>query len=122
MVASLSLAGTAQAQFKVNEEDGIAASPRMRQALNEHKASAKVTAVSPAKHTCCTIASAGDRIAASPRLRQQLDDAKKTSVAASSTMTTVGYQATGKDGITASPRLRQQLEETPTTILVAPVK
>jgi hypothetical protein len=121
MVATLSVAGTAQAQFKVNEPDGIAASPRMRQALNERQASVKATSPCCAKPTPSTIASAGDQIAASPRLRQQLNEARKTTIAPSST-TTVGYRATGKDGLTASPRLRQQLDENPTTIQVAPVK
>ncbi len=48
-MASLVFAGTASAQYRPVGDDGIAASPRLRQMLNEHKAStARAVAAAPA--------------------------------------------------------------------------
>jgi len=80
LVATLSLSSNASAQYKINEEDGIAASPRVRQMLNERKTSAVAAALVSNYHATTTVASAGlrvrenDGIAASPKLRQQLNE------------------------------------------------
>ena len=128
IATTLSLASQASAQYKINEEDGIAASPRLRLQLSEQKASAMASSMAAAKHVSLATTSTGDRtrqqqqIAASPRLRQQLNEARTSAGVPTSVATTAGYQPTGKDGISASPRLRQQLNENQTTLMVAPVK
>jgi len=130
LVTTISLASNASAQYKINEEDGIAASPRVRQMLNERKASAAVAALASKNHATTTVASAGfrvtqnDGIAASPKTRQLLNEQarRSTAIPSSTAVASAGYKATGADGITASPRLRQQLNEQSVTIMVAPVK
>jgi len=130
IATTLSLASQANAQYKINEDDGIAASPRLRQQLNERKASATAAAMTSKNHATTTVASAGyrvtenDGIAASPKTRQLLDDQARraTAVQSSTAVASAGFKATGADGITASPRLRQQLSERPATIMIAPVK
>lgn len=128
IATSLGLSGSANAQFKVNEDDGIAASPKVRQMLNERKASARAASQSAVKSTTATVASAGyrvnsdDGIAASPRVRQALNERRSVAHVESSTIAKTGYQPTGADGITASPRLRQQLNERTPTFMVAPAK
>jgi hypothetical protein len=130
IATTISLASQANAQYKINEHDGIAASPRLRQQLNEQKASATAAAIASKNHPTTTVASAGyrvtenDGIAASPKTRQVLNEQSRrsTAVQSSTAVASAGYKATGPDGITASPRLRQQLNERPVTIMVAPVK
>src|SRR5262245_756430 len=105
LVTTMSLANSASAQYKINEADGIAASPRTRQMLNEQKASAKAAAVTPRNQTSTTLAS-NDGIAASPKTRQTLDEQKKNSAVkySSTAVASTTYNPTGADGITASPR------------------
>ena len=129
IATTLTLAGRANAQFRVNEDDGIAASPKVRQMLNERKA-AKAASLASARTSTVTVASAGyratgdDGIAASPKVRQTLNQQKRNTLATpdSSALASAGYRATGDDGITASPKLRQQLNERSAAIMVAPVK
>lgn len=130
LAATLSVAVQAGAQSSVYEEDGIAASPKVRQALNERKASANASAIAARNRVITTAASTRDQpaasagIAASPKLSQQLAELNKHSAPASSmgTAASTSSQPTGADGIAASPKLRQALEERSTTAMVAPVK
>ena len=129
IATTLSLAGRANAQFRVNDDDGIAASPKVRQMLNERKA-ARAASLASAKSTSPTVASTAyratgdDGIAASPKVRQMLNQQRRNTLATpdSSALASAGYRATGDDGITASPKLRQQLNERSGPIMVAPVK
>lgn len=88
LAATLSVAGQASAQSSVNADDGIAASPKVRQALNEREASANATAIASQHRAITTAASArvqpaaGVGIAASPRLRQELDERSAASTLA----------------------------------------
>ncbi len=123
MAATIGLGGSAKAQ--ASKDDGIAASPRMRQFLNERKAAA--AAVASKKVTGAVFGEqvvATKPIAASPRVQQKLDrGAASTSTPVLTTdRVSVGYRATGPDGITASPKMREQLNQRGTVIMVAPVK
>lgn len=88
IATTLSLASQVNAQYKINEDDGIAASPRLRQQLNERKASATAAAIASKNHATATVASAGyrvtesDGIAASPKTRQLLNEEARRSTAA----------------------------------------
>jgi hypothetical protein len=120
LAATFGLAGRANAQYQPTGDDGITASPRLRQQIDERK---KVSSTPSATAVAVGYRIAtDDGIAASPRLRQQLNERKTVVSVPSSAMASVGYRPTGDDGITASPRLRQQLNERPREIRVAPLK
>jgi len=123
-VVTFGLAGSAIAQnsvgYRAGGDDGIAASPKLRQHLNEHKHVASTPSATIASVESQT--TRDDGIAASPKLRQQLNERKTVSRMTSATMTAAGYRATGDDGIAASPKLRQHLNERSKTFIVAPVK
>lgn len=127
IATTFSLAGIANAQIGANENDGIAASPKVRQMFNEQKTSARSAAMAH-QHGTAAVAPAGQaatrtvEIAASPKTRQALDERRAAVGRPSSQVASAAYQATGADGITAAPKLRQQLNERPTTFMVAPVK
>lgn len=118
------LASTSQsnAQYRAVGDDGIAASPRLRQFLDA--SGKRMVKGTPAR----AVASVGyratgrDGITASPRLRQIIDDSRGVASTGPTVFVNVGYRATGDDGITASPRLRQQLNERNQAFMVAPVK
>jgi hypothetical protein len=124
LILAVAVAGvftlTANAQYRPTGEDGITASPRLRQQLNEQKKVASTpsaTAVSVGYKIA-----ADDGIAASPRLRQQLNERKTVVSVPSSAVASVGYKPTGNDGITASPKLREQLNEHGSEFMIAPLK
>jgi hypothetical protein len=125
LVAVFGLANSASAQnsagYRPTGDDGITASPKLRQFLNEHRT------VSSTPST--TVASVGyratgdDGITASPKLRQQLAERRTVASTPSTAVAAVGYRPTGDDGITASPKLRQQLNERGgNQFMIAPVK
>jgi len=119
--ASFSLVQNASAQFKPTVDDGIAASPKVRQMLNERAAATRVQAATPTGSV--TYHNPADGVTASPRALQALAERKVVVSGAPKTeIATTGYRATGDDGITASPKLRQQLGERGPTLMVAPVK
>ena len=129
IASSLSFAVHADAQFKANQGDGIAASPKVRQMLNDRKASQ--TAATLSKNASTTGVCAGyravgsDNIAASPKVRQMLDEQRASSLVTTPTQeatSVAGYQVVGNDGIAASPKVRQQLDERGATLMIAPVK
>ncbi len=98
----------ASAQYRAVADDGIAASPKVRQMLDEHARSAAMAQVTPAVGYRAV---GTDGIAASPKLRAALDE-RSSYVAVAEPATAIaaaGYRATGQDGITASPKLREQL-------------
>src|SRR5262249_5157715 len=107
---------TANAQYHPTGEDGITASPKLRQMLKERK---KVVS-SPS----ATVASVGyqatgeDGITASHNLRKLLNEREAVVSAPSYVTASVGYRPTGADGITASPKLRQQLNEQETQFML----
>jgi len=111
---------TANAQYQPVGDDGIAASPRLRQQLNErkHVVSASSTTVASVGYR----ATGDDGITASPKARQMLSERKSVMSAPSSAVASVGYKPTGADGIAASPKLRQQLDEQRKQFMVAPLK
>jgi hypothetical protein len=113
----------ARAQFRAGEDDGIAASPKVRQMLNERKAAAQAR-----QSGSVTVASASyravgaDGIAASPKVRQMLDQRKAGAGSVETGGLYAGYRATGADGVTASPKVRAQLDERGSQFQIAPVK
>lgn len=124
--ASLLLAwpGQSMAQSQAVGDDGIAASPKVRQMLNERKARSAATGTRSSAQVAGYKATGDDGITASPKLRQMLDE-RKAAAAASATGSTAqvaGYKATGDDGIAASPKLRQMLDERRHVVEVAPLK
>ena len=125
----LSLATQGHAQFKPSPDDGIAASPKVRQMLNEQKASQAPPAVSKDASTAGVYvryrAVGSDGIAASPKVRQMLDEQRASAVVTTPTQGTAslaGYRSVDDDWIAASPKVRQQLNEQRAAIMVAPVK
>jgi hypothetical protein len=124
LAASFSLAGNASAQYKATGDDGITASPRARQIINERKAAATAYTATPAPATASATYRpiAANGIVASPKQLQQLNERRVLLGAPSTEVASVGYRATGADGITASPKFRQQLNESAPTFTIAPIK
>ncbi len=123
-IAALSIT-QARAQFRPVGDDGIAASPKVRQMLNERAHSTAHSEAGPAVASASYRVAANDGIAASPKVRQMLDERNRNAVVfpPSTAVASVGYSPTGEDGITASPKLREQLNERGTQpFQVAPVK
>lgn len=122
--AAIGLAYTSNAQYRPTGDDGITASPRVRQMLNERAASARLAPQATVAKTELQKSAPTRSIAASPKLQQMLAESRPAvhTTPSNSEFVTSGYQPTGKDGITASPRTRQQLNERNQTIMVAPVK
>jgi hypothetical protein len=126
VAGTLGVAVNASAQSQLSGGDGIAASPKVRQMLNERKAAleaasapSSVVVSSPAPR-----ATSQGAIAASPKVRQMIAEGKPvtgptTPAVASSS---VGYQAAGEDRITASPKLREQLNQRGGSFMIAPIK
>ena len=120
------------AQSQLSGSDGIAASPRARQMLNERKAINEnkgmfIGVLKDSDGACCNgtacVTKEGKPIAASPRVTQMLSERPVRQVETVTTSAGVaGYRATGADGITASPRLRQQLDERRQAVEIAPLK
>ena len=121
IAATMSLANSASAQYKPTGDDGITASPKVRQMLNE---SAAATRVAPVTSTVTvTYRNPADGVTASPKVRQMLAERKVVvSEASPSEVAVAGYQPTGADGVTASPKLREQLDERSAPITIAPLK
>ena len=119
--ASFSLVQNASAQFKPTVDDGIAASPKVRQMLNERAAAARVQPANPT--VAVTYRNPAVGVTAPPKTLQMLAERKVVVNGALSTeVATTGYRPTGNDGVTASPKLRQQLDERGPTLMVAPIK
>ncbi len=120
LTATFSLANRAGAQYKPVGDDGISASPKVRQMLNERKSAPSTT--STVASSFSPQAGANDGIAASPKLRRTLNERKTVASTPSTSVASVGYKPVGDDGIVASPKLRQQLNARSTQFMVAPLK
>src|SRR6266436_6170182 len=102
LIAAAALALFASAgQIKAQSQavgDGIAASPKVRQMLNERKASG----MAPQQVTINRIVPQ-TTIAASPKVQQMRNERTPAPVLQVGPET-AGYKATGSDGVTASPK------------------
>jgi hypothetical protein len=108
----------ASAQYRAVADDGIAASPKVRQMLDERQRSKAAALVpQPAAHYP---GPAGDGIAASPKVRQMLNEQKARPSAPSDFAVT--HPPSYADGIAASPKVRQQIEQNRRSFQVAPIK
>jgi len=121
LVAAVALAlfvsaGQIKAQSQAVSDDGIAASPKVRQMLNERKASG----ATPQQVTINQIVPQ-TKIAASPKVQQMRNERMPASVLQVGPET-AGYRAKGSDGITASPKARAMLDEHRQTVEIAPLK
>ncbi len=114
------MAYQANAQSQAVGPDGITASPRVRQLLNERRAAAATTPA-PILPVAAQAPSEGVSVTASPRVRQMLDAQKKSGATSTAGMV-ASYRAVGPDGITASPKVREQLNERAVQFQIAPVK
>lgn len=102
--------------YRATGDDGITASPKWRQFLDERAAMNQTTSdAAPVDRTVGYRASGDDGITASPKMRQMLNEQYAQVYAQLNypevASRSVGYQATGDDGITASPKMRQMLNE-----------
>ena len=121
-VALLASTSQSQAQYKAVGDDGIAASPKLRQFLNE-RGKPMVKGVRSTQVVSVGYRATGaDGITASPKLRQQIDASRGVWSTPGTVVAKVGYRATGDDGITASPKLRQFLDEHKGAYQIAPLK
>ncbi len=121
IAATMSLANNASAQYKPTGDDGITASPKVRQMLNEREAATFVASTTPS--VTITYHNPADGVTASPKVLQMLAERKVVVSGAPPTeLAVAGYQPTGADGITASPKLREQLDEHSAPIIIAPLK
>ena len=100
--------------------DGIAASPKVQQMLNERAARSIVSA----PVSTVTLRTSGrEGITASPKVLQILSERKVVTSGASATdVVAAGYNPTGADGVTASPKLRAQINERSAPVIIAPLK
>src|SRR5436309_2398213 len=89
----LASAGQSKAQYQAVGDDGIAASPKVRQMLNERKA--RLAASSTAAQATSYQAVQSDGIAASPKFRQMLEERKVAKTATTSSSQVAGYKAAG---------------------------
>jgi hypothetical protein len=115
-LALFASAGQVKAQSQAVGDDGIAASPKVRQMLNERKA----RNAAPLQVTINLITSQAT-IAGSPK-DQQMRNERMPALVPQTGGGTVGYMPTGPDGITASPKVRQMLDERRQTVEIAPLK
>ena len=110
----------AQAQYRVTEDDGIAASPKVRQMLNEHKAN--FTKVSPANPAVVVQTTCAPTIAASPKVSQFLAEQRANQAALKAEPSSAQPQV-AQNGIAASPRVQKEISERTTpAIQIAPLK
>jgi len=119
-LALLASAGQANAQYQAVGDDGIAASPKLRQMLNEQKARTAMPAVEPQVNTYQ--GGTSDNVAASPKVQEMRKEQKAVAAAPRAIPNIVGYRATGDDGVTASPKVRAMLDERRPSVEVAPLK
>jgi hypothetical protein len=123
LLIALSLSATfinyAQAQYRVSENDGIAASPKVRQMLNERKASMTTL---PASRPVTVQQASIDGTAASPKVSQMLAEQKANQSAAKIVVSPAPVRS-AESGIAASPRVQKELNERTTpAIQIAPLK
>ena len=98
--------------------DAIAASPKVRQTLNEQNGTVAATTAAPVV-ACCPCPA--DAIAASPKVSQMLRESTGACCVASQPVI-AGYKASSDYGIAASPKVRQILDEQSSRVQIAPLK
>lgn len=121
LAASLSLVSSVNAQYRPTGDDGVTASPKVRQQLNEREAGTRMASAVPP--VIVIYQNPAESIAVSPKGREMaVQQRVVVSSVPSAEAASIGYQPTGTDGITASPKLREQLNEQRTPIIIAPLK
>ena len=100
-------------------KDGVSASPKLQQQMNEQKAP-KMNVQYATSASWCGGCGVNDAVT-SPRLKQQMTENKATSCAPRS-KETVSTTARPNDGVSASPKLRAQLQDQSAQFEIAPVK
>ena len=98
-----------QAQFQPVGDDGIAASPKFREFLDQRAGSMNTPSEPPALVVRQSVPS--DELVPSPKQREILEEQVVTVPLPPSGNYGAGYTPTGSDGITASPKLRQMLDD-----------
>ena len=118
LIAAFAFINTAAAQgYQATGDDGITASPKWRQFLNEQKVKADAARSSQTTSTLIVgYQSTGeDGVTAPPKWRKFLNEqetkVKTTPPSQADTAEDIPYEATGNDGITASPKYRETLNE-----------
>ncbi len=120
----LAAAGQSQAQYRPTGDDGITASPKTRQFLNERKPA--VNADASSMQVTVMRSTWDGSVTASPKAHEIL--ARRVAGPAASAGSELasrdaGYQPTGTDGVTASPKMREALNDRGTaTFQIAPIK
>ena len=121
MAASLTTINV-YAQYQVTGNDGITASPKVRQMLNERHAVPGPSILVPVV-TVRPANAAATGITASPKVNQMLDGQKViVNQAPSAEVAIAGYQPNVPDGVAASPKVRQQLSQRAPEYIIAPLK
>jgi hypothetical protein len=111
------------AQYQPTGADGITASPKLRQMLNERQAASRPSVLVPTVITVTSVNPGSKSITASPKVRQMLAGQKViVSGAPYAEVATAGYEPNSPDGIAASPKVRQRLSERTTEFMIAPLK
>jgi hypothetical protein len=121
-VALLASTSQGKAQYRATGDDGITASPKLRQFINERSKPMVKGTTSTAVASVGYRATGVDGITASPKLRQFINDSRGVESTSGTVVAKAGYRATGDDGITASPKLRQFLDEHKGAYQIAPLK
>ena len=115
----------ARAQDQAVNDGSIAASPKVRQMLNDLSRSKAKPQAERAAAYAGNRAPAHHGIAASPKVRMMLAEQAGTPAVMplSTVIASANYRAVGDDGIAASPKLREQFNECALqTFQGAPVK
>lgn len=100
----------ANAQYKATGEDGVTASPRVRQKLNDQAMTCPCA--STTTDSVAYVHASSGRIAASPRLRAQLAERSLVAVPVSPPAVVAARRThTPIDSIAASPKLMEQMRE-----------
>jgi hypothetical protein len=116
---AVTTAGLAFTASALADGPAIAASPRVRQMLDD-RAAQTLVAVGSTRAVSAKECCASENLAASPKVQQMLSAQPKCcAVSATSDPSTVSRP---DDGIAASPKLRQQLNERSTEFQIAPIK
>jgi hypothetical protein len=123
-MAALIPAFQAHAQYKPTGDDGITASPKLRQRLNEQTKASRSAAASSDNGALNRASS--DGVAASPKVRIQLEELKRNAEFASAFPSAGLEPSTTRvpnDGIAASPKLREQMRQfpAPPQVEIAPI-
>ncbi len=120
LAAGFTLVNPVNAQYQARGNDGIYASPKLRQILEQQR---KVAVPTSGQGAQVSYQARGeDGIAASPGVRRILSEQKTRPGSASDDQKSVSYSAQGKDGIYASPGVRKVLNERGAQFQIAPLK